>query len=134
MSDAVPAQGMPSKEWWNANRWLLYRSAIYLRGHGLSYNVNFPFYHKAAKTPACSHVAVGPGGGYPFDVIGGPEALDKFVPGGFQHVVVRNPDQDLWVRAISKLGVEDHERACNAIKGATGKRLMYRQPDPSVRD
>lgn len=33
----------------------------------------------------------------------------------------------------SKMGVEDHERACRAIKGADGKRLMYRQPDSSVR-
>ena len=29
----------------------------------------------------------------------------------------------------SKLGIEDSERANNAIKGAGGKRLMYRQPD-----
>lgn len=34
----------------------------------------------------------------------------------------------------SKLGIEDHARACNAIKGAKGKRLMYRQPDQGVRD
>lgn len=34
----------------------------------------------------------------------------------------------------SKLGIEDAERARNAIKGADGKRLMYRQPDGQVRD
>jgi hypothetical protein len=28
----------------------------------------------------------------------------------------------------SKLGVEDTQRAAKAIKGAEGKRLMYRQP------
>lgn len=33
----------------------------------------------------------------------------------------------------SKIGVEDTERATNAIKGAEGKRLMYRQPDSEVR-
>ena len=33
----------------------------------------------------------------------------------------------------SKLGIEDAERATNAIKGAAGKRLMYRQPDSTVR-
>lgn len=32
----------------------------------------------------------------------------------------------------SKVGVEDHERANRAIKGASGKRLMYRQPDGQV--
>src|SRR5262245_13873912 len=30
-------------------------------------------------------------------------------------------------------GIEDAERACNAVKGAAGKRLMYRQPDSPVR-
>lgn len=34
----------------------------------------------------------------------------------------------------SAMGVEDAERATNAIRGAEGKRLMYRQPDSSVRD
>ena len=29
----------------------------------------------------------------------------------------------------SKMGIEDAERANNAIKGAVGKRLLYRQPD-----
>lgn len=33
----------------------------------------------------------------------------------------------------SKLGIEDAERASNAIKGAEGKRLMYRQPHSGVR-
>ena len=33
----------------------------------------------------------------------------------------------------SKFGIEDSERATNAIKGAQGKRLMYRQPDSKVR-
>jgi len=33
----------------------------------------------------------------------------------------------------SKLGIEDAERATNAIKGAAGKRLMYRQTDSTVR-
>lgn len=33
----------------------------------------------------------------------------------------------------SSLGIEDAERATNAIKGAEGKRLMYRQPDSEVR-
>lgn len=31
-------------------------------------------------------------------------------------------------------GIEDHERANNAIKGAKGKRLMYRQPREDVRE
>lgn len=30
-------------------------------------------------------------------------------------------------------GIEDTERAQNAVKGAAGKRLMYRQPDATVR-
>lgn len=34
----------------------------------------------------------------------------------------------------SKLGIEDSERADNAIRGAEGKRLMYRQPNSQVRD
>lgn len=33
----------------------------------------------------------------------------------------------------SRLGIEDAERARNAVKGAVGKRLMYRQPDSQVR-
>ncbi len=32
----------------------------------------------------------------------------------------------------STAGIEDHERANRAIKGAAGKRLMYRQPDGQV--
>lgn len=32
-----------------------------------------------------------------------------------------------------KLGIDDATRARNAIKGASGKRLMYRQPDNDVR-
>lgn len=34
----------------------------------------------------------------------------------------------------SKMGIEDADRARNAIKGAAGKRIMYRQPDGQVRD
>jgi transposase-like protein len=34
----------------------------------------------------------------------------------------------------SRLGIEDADRARNAIKGAAGKRLQYRQPDGAVRD
>lgn len=33
-----------------------------------------------------------------------------------------------------KLGFDDTERANNAIKGAAGKRLQYRQPDSQMRD
>lgn len=33
----------------------------------------------------------------------------------------------------SSMGIEDAARANNAIKGAAGKRIMYRQPDSSVR-
>ena len=38
-----------------------------------------------------------------------------------------------WNNRIA-LDIDDTQRANNAIKGAEGKRLMYRQPDPSVRD
>ena len=33
----------------------------------------------------------------------------------------------------NKLGIEDAERAQNAVRGAAGKRLMYRLPDSKVR-
>ena len=38
-----------------------------------------------------------------------------------------------WNNRIAN-GIDDSTRAANAVKGAEGKRLMYRQPDRTVRD
>lgn len=128
-----PTEGMPTKTWWNENRWLLYRAAAYLSGHGLSYGVNFPFYHDKAKTPLCSHVSVGAPGGYPFNVLGGPEALGKFVSGGFQHMVVKNPDAATWPRAVDLLANDGHlvviwdNQAKISTLGLTGRTMVHKE-------
>ena len=38
-----------------------------------------------------------------------------------------------WNNRIAN-GIDDTQRANNAIRGVEGKRLMYRQPDSTVRD
>ena len=38
----------------------------------------------------------------------------------------------IWNNRIAN-GIGDTERAQNAVRGAAGKRLMYRQPDSPVR-